>query len=116
MPKQLKKTTEKGTHRERPSLSLQSSQPSQSLQSLQPSQFPLPSQSSQDSAEVRELRPRALTPGVESPLTPTSAQLLVKRRPSIQLPATLAWEVEQILASEEDTNLNYSRIVKLYLY
>lgn len=116
MPKQLKKTTEKGTHRGRPSLSLQSSQPSQPSQSSQPLQSPQPSQSSQVSAEVRELRPRSLTPGVESPLTPTSARLLVERRPSIQLPATLAWEVEQISASEEGTNLNYSRIVKLYLY
>jgi hypothetical protein len=42
---------------------------------------------------------------MEFPASPTSARQLLERRPSIQLPSHLAWEVEKVSASEEGIKL-----------
>jgi hypothetical protein len=42
-----------------------------------------------------------LSPGAESP-TSSSLRLLQERRPSLQLPETLAWQVEVASTSEQE--------------
>jgi hypothetical protein len=47
------------------------------------------------------IRATTLSPGAESP-TSSSLRLLQERRPSLQLPETLAWQVEVASTSEQE--------------